>query len=219
MAFKGAAQRWRKMTARVLKIVSKWYIAGTDVTATAAEVNRLGSVTPGTAAASKALVLGTNKNVDTLAIAEGGLKIGAGAGTAVSLTADQLNKANRQAVSVRVDQVTTGDMPEQVSLFTPFNTATLAKAYYIPDEDFSTTEDAFAFELINAGTDGDGTDSIAELDFSGAVANLEAHKPADFGALANAAVASLGAVALKVSKKGSTGADSKAGVIVLEYTI
>ena len=37
-----------------------------DTTADAAELNRLAGVTPGTAAASKALVLGATKNVDTL---------------------------------------------------------------------------------------------------------------------------------------------------------
>jgi hypothetical protein len=61
------------------------------VTATAAEINKVAGVTAGTAAASKALVLGANKNVDTLAIAEGGLKIGAAAGTAVTATAAELN--------------------------------------------------------------------------------------------------------------------------------
>jgi hypothetical protein len=48
-------------------------------------------VTAGTAAASKALVLGADKNVDTIAIAESGLKIGSGAGTAVTGTAVELN--------------------------------------------------------------------------------------------------------------------------------
>jgi len=80
------------------------YIDGAEVTATAAELNALhgatatsaeittlAGVTAGTAKASKALVLGTNKNVDTIAIADGGLKLGAGAGTAVTSTAAELN--------------------------------------------------------------------------------------------------------------------------------
>ena len=61
------------------------------VTATSDEINVLASVTAGTAAASSALVLGANKNVDTLVIAASGLKIGSGAGTAVTATAAELN--------------------------------------------------------------------------------------------------------------------------------
>ena len=45
----------------------------------------------GTAVASKAAVLGADKNLDTIAIADGGLKLGAGAGTAVTATAAELN--------------------------------------------------------------------------------------------------------------------------------
>ena len=79
-------------------------IAGVAITATAAEINAaagtgvssteldlLDGAIAGTAVASKALALGTDKNVDTLAIADSGLKLGAGAGTAVSATAAELN--------------------------------------------------------------------------------------------------------------------------------
>jgi len=65
--------------------------AGTAVTATAAELNLLDTATAGTAVASKALVLGSDKNIDTLAIADSGLKLGSGAGTAVTATAAELN--------------------------------------------------------------------------------------------------------------------------------
>lgn len=64
---------------------------GATLTATAAEINKLAGVTGGTAAASKALVLGANKNVDTLVISTAGLKIGSGAGTAMTATAAELN--------------------------------------------------------------------------------------------------------------------------------
>src|SRR5574341_946616 len=64
---------------------------GTAVTATAAELNLIDGSIAGTAVASKALVLGANKNVDVLAIADGGLSLGAGAGTAVTSTAAELN--------------------------------------------------------------------------------------------------------------------------------
>jgi hypothetical protein len=69
-------------------------LGGTQVTTEAGELNVLANVTPGTAKASSALVLGANKNVDTLAIADGGLKLGAGAGTAVTATAAELNKVD-----------------------------------------------------------------------------------------------------------------------------
>lgn len=65
--------------------------AGTAVTSTAAELNLVDGSVAGTAVASKALALGADKNVDTLAIADGGLKLGAGAGTAVTATAAELN--------------------------------------------------------------------------------------------------------------------------------
>lgn len=49
----------------------------------------LDGVTAGTVLASKAVVVGTNKNVDVLAIAD--LKLGAGAGTSITKTAAQIN--------------------------------------------------------------------------------------------------------------------------------
>lgn len=57
----------------------------------ATEVAPLDDVTAGTVAAGKAIIVGTNKNIDTLVIADSGLKLGAGAGTAVTATAAQLN--------------------------------------------------------------------------------------------------------------------------------
>ena len=55
------------------------------------QLERNDVATAGTAEASKSLVLGTNKNIDTLVIADGGLKLGSGAGTAVTSTAAELN--------------------------------------------------------------------------------------------------------------------------------
>ncbi|MHB8916538.1 MAG: hypothetical protein ACYC4H_00810 [Desulfocucumaceae bacterium] len=59
------------------------------ITATATELNKLAGVTAGTATASKAAVLGANKNLDVLAVAD--LKLGAGAGTSIVPTAAQIN--------------------------------------------------------------------------------------------------------------------------------
>lgn len=71
--------------------------AGTAVTSTAAELNNLASVVAGTASASKALVLGANKNVDVLAVADGGLSLGSGAGTAITATAAEINSLDDSA--------------------------------------------------------------------------------------------------------------------------
>lgn len=231
MAFKGVVSVYRKMTARVLKIVSSWYIGGTQVTSTAAELNKLDGVTATTAEINiLAGISATKAELDKLSgvtatTDEINVLAGLTASTAelnkmdgVTLTATQINKANRQAVATRIDAVTPGDMTTKVSILTVANAATLQKGYFVPDAAFSTAADAFAYELINVGTDGGGTASIATLDLSGAVANLTAYKPADFGALTNASVVADGAVALQVTKKGS-GTDSKAGVLILEFTI
>lgn len=57
----------------------------------ATELGYINGVVAGTVTASKALVVGADKNVDTLVIADSGLKLGSGAGTAVSKTAAQIN--------------------------------------------------------------------------------------------------------------------------------
>lgn len=62
------------------------------------EIDRLAAVTAGTTSASKALVVGANKELDTLVIADGGLKLGSGAGTAVTATAAELNATDMSVV-------------------------------------------------------------------------------------------------------------------------
>jgi hypothetical protein len=54
------------------------------------ELEVIDQVVPGTTAASKALVVDSNKRLDTLVI--GTLKLGSGTGTAVTATATELNK-------------------------------------------------------------------------------------------------------------------------------
>jgi hypothetical protein len=84
----------------------------TDVTATAAELNLLDNSVAGAAVASRALVLGADKNVDVLAVAD--LKLGAGVGTSVSSTAVELNlldgatTAIVQTVNYQTGAVATG---------------------------------------------------------------------------------------------------------------
>jgi hypothetical protein len=72
------------------------------VTASVAELNLLDDTVAGTAVASRVLALGTDKNVDMLAIAQDGLKIGAGAGTAMTCTAAELNFNDGSSVGVAV---------------------------------------------------------------------------------------------------------------------
>ena len=69
-------------------------------TATAAELSVLHSVVAGTASASSAAVLGANKNLDTLALPVSGLKIGSGAGTAVTASAAELNTTTGTPTSI-----------------------------------------------------------------------------------------------------------------------
>lgn len=88
---------------RSLEVTNKLTVAGAQLsttemavldglTATTAEINKLAGVTGGTVAASKALVVDANKRLDTLVIADGGLKLGTAGGTAVTATAAELNK-------------------------------------------------------------------------------------------------------------------------------
>jgi len=86
------------------------------VTATSTELNKNGGVTAGTAAASKTAVLGANKNLDTLVIADGGLKLGSGAGTAITSTADDLNTlASVTAGTAAASKAVVLDANKQVS--------------------------------------------------------------------------------------------------------
>lgn len=68
------------------------------LTASAAELNKLDNVTAGTVTASKAVVVGAQKNVDVLAVAD--LKLGAGAGTSVTATAAEINKLASSGATV-----------------------------------------------------------------------------------------------------------------------
>jgi hypothetical protein len=66
-------------------------VNGTQITATPTELNKVAGVTAGTVTASKAVVVDANKRIDTLVIADGGLFLGTGAGTAVGATAAEIN--------------------------------------------------------------------------------------------------------------------------------
>lgn len=72
--------------------ISGNFVTG-STTLSEAELGVLDAVVAGTVSASKALVVGANKNLDTLVIADSGLKLGSGAGTAITATAAQINAA------------------------------------------------------------------------------------------------------------------------------
>lgn len=76
------------------------------VTASAAEINLIDGSVAGTAVASKAAVLGANKNLDVLVVADGGLALGSGAGTAITSTAAELNKLDDAPFLVTTDSTT-----------------------------------------------------------------------------------------------------------------
>ncbi len=78
---------------------------GVEMTATAAQLNAGFSISQpaGTVEASKAVVVGANKEIDTIAIADGGLKLGSGAGTAVTSLARELNELDASVKFTRVD--------------------------------------------------------------------------------------------------------------------
>lgn len=81
---------WYKRTYQTLvNLAQGFQLGGATVSASAAELNLIDGSVAGTAVASKAAVLGANKNLDVLAVAD--LKLGAGAGTSVTSTAAELN--------------------------------------------------------------------------------------------------------------------------------
>lgn len=65
----------------------------------AGELTVLDGVVAGTVAAGKAVVPTTNKHIDALVISDGGLALGAGAGTAISATAAELNLVDGSVVA------------------------------------------------------------------------------------------------------------------------
>ena len=65
-------------------------VGGVAMTSTTLSAD-IAPTTAGTVDASKVVQVGTNKEIDTLVIADGGLKLGAGAGTAVNATALEIN--------------------------------------------------------------------------------------------------------------------------------
>ena len=121
-------------------------IAGTAVTAAAAEINLIDGSIAGTAVASKAAVLGASKNLDILGLPVGGLKIGA-AGAEVAITSDaaeinildgvtataaELNFVDGVTSAIQTQLNTKGDKKGIVTLLMSFAAAeqTTTKIYF-----------------------------------------------------------------------------------------
>ena len=92
-----------------INVLTRFLLNGTQVTPTAAEINKLAAVTGGIAAANLAAVLGANKNLDEFHTAA--LYLGAAAGTQVSATATDLNKlTSRNTVFSLIHNVTAAEV-------------------------------------------------------------------------------------------------------------
>ena len=119
--------------------------AGIAVTATAVELNKVAGVTAGTVSASKAIVVDSNKRIDTLVIADGGLKLGATGGTAVDATAVELNT---KVIVCEIDDISSGtDLAYIVSPYA----GTLSKVYTVIHGAI-TAADAVLTVNVNGGT-------------------------------------------------------------------
>jgi hypothetical protein len=208
--------------------VENLYIDGTEVTAsaaelnalhgataTAAEINALAGVTAGTAKASKALVLGTNKNVDTLSIADGGLKLGAGAGTAVTATAAELNliKGTERISKFKVVALTADDAAGKIFSWTP-GAAAIIKGLFLD----VTTKPTNACTLdcgvaANATTLGDNLINGVDVATAGLYSNL-----VNAGTNGKAAVR-CGATEYVTGSKASGASDGIVGNAIIEYVL
>lgn len=67
------------------------YVVQSTAAVTLAEADVLDGAVAGTVAANKAVIPTTDKHIDALVISDGGLALGAGAGTAITATAAELN--------------------------------------------------------------------------------------------------------------------------------
>ncbi len=166
------------------------------LTATPTELNYLDGTTPGTVVASKALAVGADKNLDTLAIADGGLSLGSGAGTAVTATAAELNV---------LDGVT----------------ATMAELNYL---DGTVKTSTAAITGYAATADGAGQDVYCETEDAGATATaarvggLLYQKTGDGSAGAAAVIAGAGGAMSHVTGAGGAASGTAAGGAGGAYT-
>lgn len=123
------------------------------LTSTATELNFLNTSVAGTAVASKALVLGSNKNIDTLSIVDGGLKLGAGAGTAVTSTAAELNLLDGYAVLPGLDGWTSANESWSYASSNTINVPSGAASKYKKGDKIKWTQTTVKYGVISAVAD------------------------------------------------------------------
>lgn len=93
-----ATEGWIQMSPTVAPLLSGLTSSAAELnildgaTLTVTELNKLAGVTGGTTSASKALVVDADKRLDTIVVADGGLFLGTGAGTAITATASEINQ-------------------------------------------------------------------------------------------------------------------------------
>jgi hypothetical protein len=155
-------------------------LAMDGVTASAAEINLIDGAIAGTSVASKALALGANKNTDVLALPVSGLKIGAGAGTAVTSSAAELNLLTGVTAST-AELNLTDNMPANITFAAAAGSTNVAEVTItVKDAAGATIAGVFNFDvwLSDAATCAGLTATTA----SGAVA-VKTSSGADVGTL------------------------------------
>lgn len=177
--------------------------AGTAVTSTAAELNNLDGPVAGTVSASKAVVVGANKEIDTIALPVSGLKIGTGAGTAVDATALELNE--------------TPKLPSSASTITPGSggAATQTAAIQLKDADGNNLAGVRQVDVYMATDAAGAAPSVAGAN-AGVTATVGAVLKAITAALHLALVTDVnGAATLSFDNTGGGGAYTDRVVLVL----
>ncbi len=168
-----------------------------DLTATAAELNFNDTAVAGTAVASKTLVLGADKNIDTLAIADSGLKLGAGAGTAVTATAAELNLLDTSVAGTAVAS-------KALVLGANKNVDVLAVADLKLGADAGTSVTATAAQLNKTAVTTAGTVEASKALIVGADKNIDTLAIADGGLkLGAGAGTAVTATAVQLNEAGS----------------
>jgi hypothetical protein len=112
----------------------------------AADLAKIDGITNGTVVAGKAVVATTDKHIDALVISDGGLALGAGAGTAITATAAELNYNDITTLGVsQASKVLTTDAAE--SLLWTTTDATASETVTLDVEDTRTGAGAIGWAI------------------------------------------------------------------------
>ena len=213
---------------QVASSTGQLYQSGTAVTASAAELNLIDTSVAGTAVASKALVLGANKNVDVLAVAD--LKLGAAAGTSVTATAAELNKlagstitaaqlnaANSKIFSYQIDDLSAdADIADRALFVVPTGYAlTLTDIKVISQGSPSGIDDSNTCVVVVKN----GSNAIVTKTYNTATAFPAAGTAESLGSLSATYKALAAGAIVKFSITNGTNANPPAFMVQLEGTL